>query len=218
MTPRKLFIAGSSGAIGRTMVPLIPSTNVPYLAHYRPKPGRTASQTDAVFELSDKKALSEALVGCTTIIQLIGTTKSRFGAGDTYESSDIATTQYLAEAGREAGADHFVLLSSIGAGGTFNAYLRAKGEAERIVKKNFPSTYTIFRPSAFQGEGHSVPAIAKTVTRLLSLRKYEPIRVEQLASAILHVAVNRIPVESVLEGDTLWGVVAASHGFGWGGA
>jgi uncharacterized protein YbjT (DUF2867 family) len=218
MTPRKIFIAGSSGAIGRTMVPLVPSTNTPYIAHYRPKPGRVAKENEAIFELSDKKALEEALKGCTTIVQLIGTMKNRFSAGDTYETSDIATTQYLAEAGRNAGADHFVLLSSVGAGGTFNAYLKAKGEAERIVKKNFPSTYTIFRPSAFQGEGHSVPAIAKTVTRLLSLRKYEPIRVEQLASAILHVAVNRIPVESVLEGETLWGIVAASHGFGWGGA
>ena len=217
MTPRKLFIAGGSGAIGRTMLPLVPSTNLPYVAHFRPKPGRSSDAHTAIFELSDRKSLDAALEGCTTIIQLIGTMKSRFGAGDTYETSDIGTTLQLAEAGRAAGVDHFVLLSSVGAG-QFGAYLKAKARAEEIARKYFPSSYTIFRPSAFQGEGHNVPAIAKTVTRLLSLRKYEPIRVEQLASAILHVAVNRIPVESILEGETLWGIVAASHGFGWGGA
>jgi uncharacterized protein YbjT (DUF2867 family) len=218
MTPRKLFIAGGSGAIGRTMMPLVPSTNVPYVAHFRPKAGRASDANTAIFELSDRQALDAALQGCTTIIQLIGTMKSRFGSGDTYETSDIGTTQQLAEAGRAAGVDHFVLLSSVGAGSQLSAYLKAKGRAEDITKQCFPSTHTIFRPSAFQGEGHNVPAFAKTFTRLLSLRKYEPIRVEQLASAILHVAVNRIPVDSVLEGETLWGIVAASHGFGWGGA
>lgn len=217
MTPRKLFIAGGSGAIGRTMLPLVPSTNLPYVAHFRPKPGRSSDAHAAIFELSDRKSLDAALEGCTTIIQLIGTMKNRFSAGDTYETSDIGTTLQLAEAGRAAGVDHFVLLSSVGAG-QFGAYLKAKARAEEIARKYFPSSYTIFRPSAFQGEGHNVPAFAKTVTRLLSLRKYEPIRVEQLASAILHVAVNRIPVESILEGETLWGIVAASHGFGWGGA
>ena len=116
MTPRKLFVAGSSGATGRRVVSLAREQGLPLLAHLRPKPGRQADAQTAVFELSDTEALRAALQGCTTVLQLIGTTRQRFSSGDTYESSDVGSTRFLVEAAAQAGVDHFVLLSSAGAG------------------------------------------------------------------------------------------------------
>src|SRR5207245_164039 len=97
--------------------------------------------------------LRTALARCTTVTQLIGTTRKRFAAGDTYESSDIGTTRQLVDAAHAAGTiDHFILLTSVGAGKPRGAYLRAKAEAERIVIES-GIAYTIFRPSFLIGGG-----------------------------------------------------------------
>src|SRR5215470_9066574 len=134
MTPRRLFVAGSSGATGRLVVNLAGGQAIPCLAHVRPKPGRIPGPGQAVFELSDRRALVSALRGCTTVLQLIGTMRSRFASGDTYETSDVGTTRDLVEGAREAGVDHLVLVSSVGAGRPVGAYLQAKAAAEALVR------------------------------------------------------------------------------------
>jgi uncharacterized protein YbjT (DUF2867 family) len=202
---RKVFIAGATGAVGRTLVRLADARGVALVPHLRPRHEREGrDRRAAVLELADTEALERALSGCTTIVQLIGTMRSRFSAGDTYETSDIGTTrQLVAGAKRAPSVDHIVLLSSVGAGRPFGAYLKAKAAAEAIVRES-GIPWTIFRPSAFEGEGHRPPAILGGVTRLLRLDKWRPIDVEALAAAILKSAVERAPLDTVLEGRPLW--------------
>lgn len=208
MRERRVFVAGSTGATGRTAVRLAPSMGVDVVAHVRPS---TAAKTQppanaAVFELNDRPSLVEVLRGCSTVVQLIGTMRKRFASGDTYESSDIGTTRLLVDAALEAGCDHVVLLSSVGAGRPVGAYLKAKAAAEAIVRDS-GIAWTIVRPSAFEGEGHTLPPGMRLLTGLLHLDTYRPIRVEELASAILYAAKQRSPIGMVLEGRTLWDVV-----------
>lgn len=204
--PRKIFIAGSTGSIGRTLLPLAQAKKADVVAHRRPKQGEEVSA--AVFELSDEQKLVEALKQCTTVVQLIGTMRKRFARGDTYETSDIGTTRQLIDAAKKAGTiDHLVLLSSVGAGKPVGAYLKAKAEAERLVRES-EIPYTIFRPSAFDGAGHSPPPGSYLVTNLLNLNRYKPIRVEALAQAILFAAMERKPLQMALEGEQLWDQVA----------
>jgi uncharacterized protein YbjT (DUF2867 family) len=206
MKTRRLFIAGATGAVGRTLMRLAPQMGVDVVPHVRPKTaGERPPYPDAVvLELSDTEALAGALRGCTTVVQLIGTMRKRFASGDTYETSDIGTTEQLVEAAKKVGSvDHFVLLSSVGAGQPMGAYLKAKARAEEIVRDSGLS-WTVFRPSAFIGEGHKVPWVAQAFTRALGARRYQPIRVEQLASAILKVSRQGAPLDTVLEGDSLW--------------
>jgi uncharacterized protein YbjT (DUF2867 family) len=209
MTPRRLFIAGSSGATGRRVVALAAKQGLPFIAHLRPKPGRVAGPSQAVFELSDRPALVAALRGCTTVLQLIGTMRNRFAAGDTYETSDVGTTRALVDAGREAGVDHVVLLSSVGAGYPLGAYLRAKAAAETLVRgSGIP--WTIFRPSALVGDERQPPPGFAAITRALRLRRWEPIPLELLAAGLVRSAAERAPLEAVLEGGTLWAWVSPS--------
>lgn len=209
MPDRVLFIAGSTGAVGRTVVRLAAARGVRHVAHTRPKPDRPPSPES--FDLGDHAALVAALRECTTVVQLIGTMRKRFATGDTYQTSDIGTTQKLVTAAREAGSiDHVVLLSSVGAGKPRGAYLQAKAQAETLVRDS-GVPYTTFRPSAFMGEGHRAPPGAQALTRLLGLDRFRPIAVEDLARAILHVAVERAPLDTVLEGESLWRVVEASR-------
>jgi uncharacterized protein YbjT (DUF2867 family) len=209
MKTRRLFIAGATGAVGRTLMRLAPQVGVDVVPHVRPKTAgdRPPYPDAAVLDLSDTEALAEVLRGCTTVVQLIGTMRKRFASGDTYETSDIGTTEQLVEAAKKAGSiDHFVLLSSVGAGQPMGAYLKAKARAEEIVRDSGLS-WTVFRPSAFIGEGHKVPWVAQALTRALGARRYQPIRVEQLAAAILKVSQQSAPLDTVLEGDSLWKLV-----------
>ena len=208
-SPRKIFIGGSTGAVGRTLVHLADDRRLDIVPHVRPRRAGEREQHPkaAVLELSDHEALVEAMKGCTTVLQLIGTMRKRFSSGDTYETSDIATTRQLVEAARKAGVDHVVLLSSVGAGKPVGAYLEAKAKAEALVTvSGLP--YTIFRPSTFVGAGHRAPPGFTTVTKLFGLKKYQPIQVEQLAQAILFSATTRGPLHKILEGTSLWELVS----------
>jgi uncharacterized protein YbjT (DUF2867 family) len=203
MTPRKLFVAGATGATGLLVTSLAAEQGLDVLAHVRPKPGRLSSPGTAVFALSDRGALKSALQGCTTVLQLIGTTRQRFAAGDTYESSDIGTTRALVEASQATGVDHLVLLSSAGAGFALGAYLRAKAAAEQLVQTS-GIPWTVFRPSAFISETQKPPAGVATLTRVLGLRRFEPIPLPLLAGGLVRSARERAPLQTVLEGAALF--------------
>lgn len=212
MSKRRLFVAGATGAVGRTLLSLASEKNVDVLPHVRPK---SAAQLDAVpkvvLELSDPK-LANAMSGCTTVVQLIGTMRKRFAAGDTYQTSDIDTTQQLLNTAKTCGTvDHIVLLSSIGAGSPRGAYLKAKAEAERLVM-NSGIAWTIFRPSAFEDrQGAFFPGM-RAITSALGLKKYQPIKLRELAGAILEAATTRAPLSTALEGEALWKLVNQSQG------
>jgi uncharacterized protein YbjT (DUF2867 family) len=212
-SPRTLFIAGATGAVGRTVVRWATARGADFVPHVRPKTaaqGKAMHPRAAVLELADRAALVDALRDRTTVLQLIGTMRSRFTRGDTYEISDIGTTRQLVEAAKQSGSiDHLILLSSVGAGRPFGAYLRAKARAEAIVlESGIP--FTVFRPSAFMGEGHRVPGVFKTVTRAIGAKSWEPIAVDDLAAALLSVAEGREPLNTTLEGAALWELVASS--------
>lgn len=210
---RRIFVAGATGKVGRTLVRRADARDVQVVPHFRPKTAAQGAQHPraVVLELSDLEALSAALADCTTVLQLIGTVRKRFGAGDTYETSDIGTTQQLVDAAKKSGkVDHFVLLSSVGAGKPVGAYLKAKARAEAIVRDS-GLPFTIVRPSAFVGEGaQRIPGM-DTVTKLLGLKSLQPIRLEDVAAVMLDVGVRRAHVGEVLEGESLWSAVPEAN-------
>lgn len=211
MTERKIFVAGSTGAVGRQFVAQADRRGIAVVPHVRPKrAGEKGLHPKAVlFDLADEPALASAMAGCTTVVQLIGTMRNRFQAGDTYQSSDIGSTASLISAARLSGSvDHFVLLSSVGAGRPMGAYLKAKAKAEEMVRSS-GIPFTIFRPSFFIGEGRNPPPGAGVLSGLLG-RRYRPIRVEDLAAALLTVSVRRAPLGAALEGGSLWEIVEAT--------
>ncbi len=204
MSERKIFVAGASGAVGRTVVRQALASGTGLRTHYRKQPEGGVQPGAVVGSLDDHEWLTEQLRGQTTVLQLIGTMRKRFSAGDTYETSDIGTTRSLVECARRAGTvDHLVLLSSVGAGRPMGAYLRAKAKAEALVGASGLS-WTTLRPSAFDGEGHHAPPGIGLLSKLPGLHHLRPISVDDLARMILHVATTRAPLDTVLEGDSLF--------------
>ncbi len=210
MKDRRILVAGSTGATGRTMMRLAADAGAPVVGLVRPKSALRAPEHAVTVDLNDAAALAEAMTGFTTVVQTIGTMRKRFATGDTYEASDIGTTRALVEASKSAGVDHLVLLSSVGAGRPMGAYLQAKAAAERLVTES-GIPFTIVRPSAFVGEEHQPPALVVSIARRLAPATYRPILLEELASALLHVAKARAPLNAVLEGASLWSEVPTAR-------
>jgi len=205
-----LFVAGATGAVGKVLVPLAEAQGLEVRPHVRPASAAKLGHPRQVAIDLGAPGLADAMKGCTTVVQLIGTMRKRFARGDTYETSDIGTTRQLVEAAKRAGVTHFILLSSVGAGRPIGAYLKAKAQAEALVRESGLS-FTIFRPSAFADrEGQSDFGLG-AVTRLLGLKTLQPIRLEELASALVHVAATGAPTGVALEGASLWDVVAQAR-------
>ncbi len=201
--PRRLFVAGATGATGTVLVRLAQAGGAPVVPQVRPQSASRAPPNAAIVDLADQAALVRALSDCTTVVQLVGTMRSRFADGDTYETSDIGTTRALVAAGQEAGVDHVVLLSSTGAGRPRGAYLQAKAQAESIVRES-GLEWTIFRPSFLLGDHRGPPRPVAAVLRAISPASLKPIRLEDLARAILHVGLTRAALGQVLEGRSLF--------------
>ncbi len=158
------------------------------------------------------------MAGCEAAISFVGTMQNRFKAGDTYESSDIASTRQLVDGAKAAKVARFVLLSSLGAG-SLGAYLQMKGECEAIVKDS-GLRWTILRPSALvspegvpegtHGVRKSPPgasAVFGAIRALPGLTGFaddvRPIPIEVLCDAILRVLAQ--PRDgATLEGRELW--------------
>lgn len=208
---RRLFVAGATGAVGQTLLPLALARHLAVCAHARPasvaRLGGLPADAITAIDLGDP-ALIDHMRGCTTVVQLVGTMRKRFATGDTYETSDIGTTRQLVAAAQRCGTvDHVVLLSSVGAGSPRGPYLQAKAEAERlVVDSGIP--YTLLRPSAFEDRAGAFLPGARALTRALGLVRYEPITLRELAGALLQVATDRAPLGVALEGRPLWDVVA----------
>lgn len=210
MSERTIFVAGASGAVGRTLVQQGLAVGAPLRPHYRKLPEGGLPRGGVVGSLDDHDWLTEQLSGMTTVLQLIGTMKKRFASGDTYETSDVGTTTSLVECAKRAGSvDHVVLLSSASAGRPIGAFLHAKARAETMVSSS-GLPWTTLRPGAFDGGGHRAPPGLGLLAKLPGLHGMRPIHVDELARVILHIATTRAPLDTVLEGDPIFAVLQRS--------
>lgn len=217
-----VFVAGATGATGRVFEPIATAAGIDLRLHVRPQ---TASKTPLandprarIFDLSDATALADALRGAKAVVSFVGTMKKRFSQGDTYESSDVGSTRALVAGAKAAGVPRFLLLSSYGAGGT-GAYLRMKGECERIVRDS-GLAYTLIRPSMLvsphegaegtHGKRPRVPVVDGLFRALRAVPPLagwaddvRPIPLEVVSRAFVRVLLEPLDGK-VLEGRDLW--------------
>ncbi len=117
-----------------------------------------AAPAPLLCSLTEHSRLVQAMAGCDAVVSMIGTMKKRFADGDTYESSDIGSTQQLVNAALEADVPHFVLMGAQGTNWIPGAYYEAKRKAEEIVTES-GLNWTILRPGALIGNGRGHPGM-----------------------------------------------------------
>jgi len=191
-----LLITGATGFIGRRLLVRLAESGYEVRALLRPSPRNPKIPQGVpiqvtVASLSDQRGLRSALLGIDRVIHL-ATATHRGGPGD-IATVDVEGTRNLCLAAADAGVEHLLFLSHLGADRS-SAYpvLRAKAEAEESIKAS-GVPYTILRTGlAFGVEDHlTVPlAMLLAVSPLIFLLPgdgatlLQPIWVEDLATCI----------------------------------
>ncbi len=149
-----ILVTGGTGFIGQHLVRQLVTQGYEVRILLRPSPKSPKLPTGlpvevAVSSLHDMRGLRAALKGISSVIHLAGT--ESLGIRSDLVGVDINGTRSLSQAAREAGIDHFLYMSHLGAdkASAFPVF-KAKAIAENmVVQSGVP--YTILRSAVVYG-------------------------------------------------------------------
>jgi uncharacterized protein YbjT (DUF2867 family) len=146
---------------------------------------------------------------CDDIFCCLGTTIRKAGSQEDFRRVDHDYPLALARLGKTAGAQQFLLVSALGADAQSAVfYSRVKGETERDIAAIGLPKVIFLRPSILLGErrehrpGERVGIfVGQLIAPLFvgPLRKYRPIRADDVAAAMLYAANHEVrsgPIDS----------------------
>ena len=149
---RKIVIAGGSGLVGKQLAGLMAHNGFEvHLVSRRPSAPSTPNLHEHVASSDDWPAIV-ARIKPAVAISCLGTTIRTAGSRDAFRAIDQDLVLAFAPASHNAGAQHFITVSSVGtmpASGNF--YLRTKAEMERGLLNIGFQRVDIMRPSLLTG-------------------------------------------------------------------
>lgn len=201
-----LLIAGATGLVGRECLQL--ALNEPVFTRIvtvsrRPLTGvRSSPRLES--HLVDFARLREhaPLFAVTAILCALGTTIRQAGSQTRFREVDHDYVVTLARLGLSQDAQHFLLVSALGADAESRVfYNRVKGETERAVSALPYRSLTIARPSLLLGDRAEL-RIGERVGQMLGWAmpaKYRPIHARAVAAALVAAAKRNLPGIRVLQ-------------------
>lgn len=215
MSSRTAVVLGASGLVGgfclRALVDDADYTRVLTFGRRELPPLTRAKVTQRVADLGSLNA--EDFRGAQDVFSALGTTIRKAGSQGAFRKIDFELPLRAAEEALKAGAEQFVVVSSVGADpNSKNFYLRTKGELEQeLAKLPFPSVH-ILRPSLLIGKrqefrlGESIATMIAPALDLVALgplRKYHSMRAEMVGRAMVGAARQGKSGTSVYEYDEI---------------
>ncbi len=201
---RTALIAGSTGLIGQILLQkLLDSRDYDRVIAVtrRPLGFKHPKLSNPVSDFEHLGALREQLAA-DDVFCCLGTTTKKAGGKAGLERVDYHMVVDLARSARAAGAGQFLVVSAVGASLRSPAfYSRVKARMERsVAEAGYPAAH-ILRPSLLLGERNEarlVEDVAQLAAPLLSplfenlefLLKYRPVEAEDVASAMLALALQ----------------------------
>lgn len=147
------------------------------------------------------------------IVCALGTTIKQAGTQEAFRAVDNDYPLTAARLGRERGATHFLLVSSLGANPrSLFFYSRVKGELESAILGLGYRSVTIVRPSLLLGpraEYRFGEQIAKRLAFLMP-RKYKPVDAHAVAAALVRAAKEDAPGRRIIESSEIRALAAAA--------
>jgi uncharacterized protein YbjT (DUF2867 family) len=170
----------------------------------------------------DRLSAHSHLFQADTIICALGTTRKQAGSKRGFRRVDFGLTQEIARLGRQHGADHFLLVSSIGASARSSFfYTRVKGEIEDAVSSLDYRALSIVRPSLLLGKRRE-PRLGEQLAAwfaFLTPARYKPVPAPDVAAALVQLARENVPGRRIVESRGIPPLAKAyfarSAGSGW---
>src|SRR6266571_6837056 len=107
--------------------------------------------------------VQRAMQGVDHVIHLVAIIREVKRKGQTFDAVIGRGTENVVQAAKEAGVNHFIYQSALGATNMSTGYFRNKIRGEEAVKAS-GLPYTIFRPSLLIGGGGEFTALLKRLT------------------------------------------------------
>jgi uncharacterized protein YbjT (DUF2867 family) len=212
MNSRTAVVLGASGLVGGFCLKALVddadySRVLTFGRRELPAQMTRAKVTQRVADLASLNA--EDFRGAQDVFSALGTTIRKAGSQAAFRQVDLELPLRAAREAVKAGAEQFVVVSSVGADPTSkNFYLRTKGELEQELARLPFRAVHILRPSLLIGKRQEFrlgETIAIKIAPLLdlltlgSLRRYHSIRAETVGKAMLVTAKLRTTGTHVYE-------------------
>jgi len=206
----KIAVTGANSSVGQNLLAHVAeSGDIDVIAGVRSESAAASlphsPRIDArVISYDDVGQLAKSIEGVSCVVHLAGILiESR---ASTYKRANVAATAAVVEASQEAGVQHIVLVSVLGASSdSRNRFFGSKGEAERTVAES-GITSTIIRTPILLGPGTAgADSLVRTATQgkanLLGGGRYRmrPLDVDDLSRAILQTCRTRPEGTSIHE-------------------
>jgi uncharacterized protein YbjT (DUF2867 family) len=210
---RTAIVAGGTGLVGGALLQLLGGD-----ARYRQvtalvrrdvslPPGVVAQRTD--FERLDQLVLQDV----DDAFCCLGTTRREAGSEAAFRRVDLDYVVAFARLAKRAGAQRFMLVSSVGASpASFFLYPRTKGEGEAAISAIGFTTLVILRPSFLLGrraEQRPGEALALRVGQLIRpvligpLQKYAPVDAFAVARTLARAAATAPAGVTIIESNAI---------------
>ena len=198
---KNVVVAGANGSTGRIIIDLLKeSEKYQPIAMVRKQEQKDHFEKENVAAVMGdlEEDLNEAVKGADKVIFAAGS------GGKKVIDVDQEGAKRFTDAAKNAGAEKFVMLSSMGAdnpsiGGELEDYLKAKGNADDYLQKS-GLAYTIVRPGALTNEEGSGKIQLKE-----KLEEQESISRANVARTLVEVLENDVKqnqVFEILDGET----------------
>ena len=208
MTPRRVFVAGATGYLGRAAIPLLLGRGHAVRALARPRSqARVPRGAEAVpGEALRRESFEGRIAPADTFLQLVGVAHPSPSKAELFRTVDLGSAKASAEAARSAGVAHFVYVSVAHPAPAMRAYWGARAEAEAFIAAQGLNA-TILRPWYVLGPGHLWPHLLRPgywlaerlpATRATA-RRLGLVTQSQMAAAIVHAVETPVSGIRVVE-------------------
>lgn len=205
MPERIALIAGATGLVGRSLVDILVHEQtydrIKVLVRQTVPDWQPYPQIEQLITDYDHLEQQADTWHATDVYCCLGTTIKKAGSQERMYEIDVTYPLRLAELARQRGAEHFLLISAMGADASSRIfYSRIKGELQQQLSRLGYPSLSIVQPSLLLGErqefrpGEHAAAVASRIFSPLlkgGLAKYKPIQSTTVARAMYKLALKR---------------------------